>query len=180
MIHAEDGEILQLSRVWTELTGYSRNDIRTVDEWTKRAFVERREMARVEIGRLYELQERRAGGEYAVTTAKGERLIWDFSSTPLGRLPDGRRLVLSMAVDMTARKRMEEEIEILNTNLLCRATELEAANLELEAFNYTVSHDLRKPLTNINGYCQVIKEQCGEKLDEQCKGFVQEIYEGTM
>ena len=82
--------------------------------------------------------------------------------------------------DITERKGLEEKLEILHADLQARAAELEAANIELEAFNYTVSHDLRKPLTVINGYCQMVKELCGDKLDEQCNGFIREIYEGTL
>lgn len=79
--------------------------------------------------------------------------------------------------DITARKRVEEEIEILNTHLAARAAELETANRELEAFSYTVSHDLRAPLTNINGYCQIMLHSCAEKLDEECRGFMQRVYD---
>jgi len=57
--------------------------------------------------------------------------------------------------------------------------QLETANKELESFSYTVSHDLRSPLTCINGYCQLLKDLCGESLDEQSKEFVQEIQEAT-
>ena len=60
-----------------------------------------------------------------------------------------------------------------------KSIELEEANRELEAFNYTVAHDLRKPLVVINGYCQLIREMHGEKLDEQCKSYLQEAYDGT-
>ena len=63
--------------------------------------------------------------------------------------------------------------------LAARAAELEEANRELEAFNYTVAHDLRKPLTVINGYCQFIREACGDNLDDQCKIYLQKAYEGT-
>jgi len=75
---------------------------------------------------------------------------------------------------------MEEKLEILHNDLAARAAELEAANIELEAFNYSVSHDLRIPLTAINGYCQVVLEQCGNRLDEQCKGYIREMFEGTL
>ena len=44
---------------------------------------------------------------------------------------------------------------------------LQEANRELEAFNYTVAHDLRKPLTVINGYAQILMEICGDQLDQQ-------------
>jgi PAS domain S-box-containing protein len=83
-------------------------------------------------------------------------------------------------MDITKRKRAEEQIEILNTDLAARASELEDANRELEAFNYTVAHDLRNPLNIICSYCQVIKELCSDKLDEQCKKFLQETYNGTL
>ncbi|KAF0216067.1 MAG: PAS/PAC sensor signal transduction histidine [Geobacteraceae bacterium] len=79
--------------------------------------------------------------------------------------------------DITARKRVEEEIEILNTNLAARAAELETANRELEAFSYTVSHDLRAPLTNINGYCQIMLHVCADRLDDECRGFMQRVFD---
>ena len=92
----------------------------------------------------------------------------------------GEECLLSILSDITGRKLQEEEIEKLNTDLAARALELETANKELEAFSYSVSHDLRRPLTNINGYCQVIREICGSNLSEQCRGYVQEIYDGTL
>ena len=58
--------------------------------------------------------------------------------------------------------------------------ELAAANVELEAFNYSVSHDLRRPLSVINSYCQVVLELCSDQLDEQSKGYIREMYEGTL
>lgn len=61
-----------------------------------------------------------------------------------------------------------------------KSKELETANKELEAFNYTVAHDLRKPLTVINGYCQIIQEMYGDKLDEKCRGYLNEAYDGTL
>ena len=54
------------------------------------------------------------------------------------------------------------------------------ANSELEAFNATVSHDLCTPLTAINGYCQVLKEVCGDQLDANAKEYLQGIYLGTL
>jgi PAS domain S-box-containing protein len=82
--------------------------------------------------------------------------------------------------DITERKRSEERIEILNTTLAARASELEAANQELEAFNSMVSHDLRKPLTNINCNCQVILELYRATLNEECQDYVKDIYTETL
>jgi PAS domain S-box-containing protein len=93
---------------------------------------------------------------------------------------NGSLNVLLVCQDITERKRAEEEIIRLNADLAARASELEDANRELEAFNFTVAHDLRQPLNVISSYCQVIKEQCGGKLDEECRHYLQETYEGAM
>jgi len=82
--------------------------------------------------------------------------------------------------DVTERKRAEQEIEMLNTDLAARAIELESANRELEAFNSMVSHDLRRPLTSINGFCQVIMELHGNSLNPQCVEIMKDIYNGTL
>jgi PAS domain S-box-containing protein len=110
---------------------------------------------------------------------KGGNAFWALYSAVVVEIR-GEKYLLSLVSNITDRKRAEEEIERLNTDLAARAAELEAANRELEAFNYTVAHDLRKPLTTVNGYCQVIRELCGDKLDEQCKGYLREAYDGTL
>ncbi len=80
---------------------------------------------------------------------------------------------LAAILDISERRQMEETLEIMRSDL-------EVANIELEAFNYTVTHDLRVPLTTVHGYCQALKEMCGNSLDEQCKGFIHEAFEGTL
>jgi signal transduction histidine kinase len=64
--------------------------------------------------------------------------------------------------------------------LLAKLELLTQANGELEAFNATVAHDLCTPLTAINGYCQVLKEICGEQLDANSQEYLQGIYQGTL
>jgi PAS domain S-box-containing protein len=81
-------------------------------------------------------------------------------------------------LDITERKRIEEEVQSLHKKLERRAYELEVANQELEAFSYTVSHDLRSPLTVIGGYCQMIQKVYGERLGEECSGYLHEIDKG--
>lgn len=58
------------------------------------------------------------------------------------------------------------------------AEELEAANRDLEAFNYSVAHDLRRPLTNVSGYCQFLLRY-GKSLDEESRGYVTKALEAT-
>lgn len=93
--------------------------------------------------------------------------------------PKGAPNILIVCQDITERKRAQEEIERLNANLMARAAELEDANRELETFNYAVAHDLRKPLTTVNGYCQILQELCSEMLDGQCSNYLKEAYDAT-
>lgn len=83
-------------------------------------------------------------------------------------------------IDISARRQLEEKLEILLADLAARAADLEAANVELEAFNYSVSHDLRGPLTIIAGYCDVVELIYGSKLEANCRGYIQAILEGAM
>lgn len=83
-------------------------------------------------------------------------------------------------IDISPRRHLEEKVDNLNLDLAARAAELEAANIELEAFTYSVSHDLRGPLTVIAGYCDVVELLYGKQLDEKCREYLREIHEGTL
>lgn len=83
-------------------------------------------------------------------------------------------------IDISLRRQMEEELKILHADLAARAAQLEDANVELETFNYSVSHDLRIPVTAIHGYCQVLRELCGNRLDENCTEYLWKIQEGAL
>jgi len=107
MLHAEDGAIVELSNSWSDITGYARTELATVGDWTERAYGERKTLVRAEIDALYGLEQRKHEGDYVVRVKDGGTRIWEFSSASLGRLPDGRRLVISMALDVTQRRQAE-------------------------------------------------------------------------
>jgi PAS domain S-box-containing protein len=81
--------------------------------------------------------------------------------------------------DVSAGAQAEQEIRQLNINLeqrvLGRTAELQAANQELEAFSYSVSHDLRAPLRSIDGFSQALLEDCAGRLNEQGEDYLHRI-----
>ena len=96
-----------------------------------------------------------------------------------------RSYILGFDRDITSRKLAEEsdrmyleQIRQLNAELGRQTANLELANRELETFNYSVSHDMRGPLTRISGYCQLMLED-GSGVDPQTRTYLSRIYESS-
>lgn len=87
--------------------------------------------------------------------------------------------ISAVARDVTARRRAEAEIHQLNATLEQRVQErtreLEIANRELEAFSYSISHDLRAPLRHVAGFAELLRKRSGAVLDETSLGYLETI-----
>jgi len=118
-------------------------------------------------------------GELGHTRKDGERIVVA-SHWVLHRDEQGKpKAILEINNDITERKQAEREIRRLNEELeqrvADRTAQLQAANKELEAFSYSVSHDLRAPLRHIDGFSQALLEDYTDKLDDAGKNYLQEV-----
>ena len=149
MLHAEDGEILQLSNAWTNLTGYDPQSIVTTGEWARRAYRGQSDHEDEFRSSVPPEGESLHLGERQVMTADGSIRTWDFHRVALGNLPDGRRLELTAAIDVTAYRQLVESERAARR-------QAEEANSAKSQFLATMSHELRTPLNAIAGYTQLL------------------------
>lgn len=87
--------------------------------------------------------------------------------------------LLGVSEDITEYRQAQEHIRTLNEQLQQQVQNLNALNKELEAFSYSVSHDLRAPLRTIDGFSQAVLEDYDDKLDEDGKRYLNRIREGS-
>ncbi len=139
-------------------------------------------------GRIFsEVQQAVAAGKsfelfYQVQRKEGQlRWFWEKGQF-VSETIDGRDILEGFITDITELKRAEaalqEAHDELEQRVVERTTELLAANKELEAFTYSVSHDLRAPLRAISGFSRVLLEEYGDSLDAQAVEYLDQVING--
>lgn len=154
MVFAEDGEVLTVNRRWTELTGYTHADLPTIAAWTALSYGERADEVRELIGELFGREGPVAEGDFEVRARDGRTMFWEFCSAPLGRLPDGRRLMVSMATDQTWRREAEDQRRAYERRMH-HAQKLES----LGVFASGLTHDFNNILVGVLGNLALVLDE---------------------
>lgn len=110
IMQAEDGQVLKISRSFTELTGYELSDIPTFDNWVTKTVFGGAEQVRDHMHELFKGNKRSINVNFTVRTTKRGIREWSFSASSPGTLLDGRRFIIGMAVDITDQKRVEDAL----------------------------------------------------------------------
>jgi PAS domain S-box-containing protein len=117
-----------------------------------------------------ELEKSKADGTQVVVASR-----WSLRRDALGQ----PTAILETNNDITEHKRREQETRLLNDELAKRTAELEAINKELEAFAYSVSHDLRAPLRHIAGFTELLQKNAASQLNEKSQRYMTMILESA-
>ncbi|MEN3335652.1 MAG: hypothetical protein V7641_5017 [Blastocatellia bacterium] len=114
---------------------------------------------------------RRRQSDWQRVFSYGGSLVYDAAGQPM--------MAIVTMIDITERKHAEDKVQQLNERLeqrvLERTAQLEVANRELDAFSYSVSHDLRAPLRHLDGFSQALLEDYADKLDAEGQGYLQQV-----
>jgi PAS domain S-box-containing protein len=164
-----DGRLISANAAFSRMFGFASPDeaIRTVTDIGRQMYANQDDRGRAlaifrEQGHIegFECQMKRTDSSTFWASLNGRLTITE----------EGKTCLEGFIADITKRKQDEEEIHTLNEELELRVADrtaqLEAANRELEAFSYSVSHDLRAPLRAVDGYSRILMEDHAPRLDE--------------
>ncbi len=176
IIYAEDGEVIVVNEAWQRISGYGKEEIKTIDDWARRAYPDAYPQIMTQFSQSFKIEGTLRRGEWQVKTKKATALTWDISTSFLGVLVDGRRAVISTAYDVTERNLFEKAlVEELNYRVKVeeelRGAKLaaEKANVAKSQFLANMSHEIRTPM---NGIIGMIDLTLTTTLDEEQKYYL--------
>jgi len=169
IIH-KNGIIELISKEWVKLAGYTKEDIPTLEEWSRKAYGDDQVFNKDYINKLYELDVPKEGGIWTVKTKFGRKINWRFRSGPLG---DG--FVFSTAIDVTEEYKKQKQIDNLFDEKLKLATAVDQspASIIMTNTNGNIEY-VNNFFTELTGYS--LDEVLGKKPSILKSGFQDERF----
>lgn len=124
MLFDDRGEIVAISQSWLDKSGYARDELRRVEDWTERACGNCASEVNAYIRQIISTTPGLQSIEHTIRTKDGQERLWSLLAADLGTQSDGRRLFISVAHDMTEQKAYEQQIDFLMREARHRARNL--------------------------------------------------------
>jgi PAS domain S-box-containing protein len=121
MIYTDDGTVLQINRKWAQVTGYMPEETPTLDAWAMKAYGSS-ESPKGSVEKLRRLKD----GLSVIRTKGGKTVMWQFTSASLGTTTDGKRLIISMAIDITDRDAAQRQLSESESRFRCMSENIPA------------------------------------------------------
>jgi PAS domain S-box-containing protein len=121
VLYDDREQILAISQSWLEGSGYSKEDLGRMEDWTARAYGEHSSEALEYIRGIISAEPQAQLAEMTIRTKDGRERLWSFACSALGTQSDGRRLFLCVAQDVTEQKAHEEQVHLLMREVNHRA-----------------------------------------------------------
>jgi two-component system CheB/CheR fusion protein len=172
-----DGEVIEDLPSWRAYTGQTYDEVKGWG-WAKALHPDDVEYA-AQVWRKAVAEKRTYEVEYRIRRHDGIYRFFMARGIPVLKEDGSVREWVGTCIDITERKQAEADVLKLSEDMAARNVELERANREMEAFTYSISHDLRAPLRSMAGFAGILMQDHAEGLDKQAKDYLGRILRGS-